>query len=218
MLTLGTLSISSNIAAQTKTSTLRFMAEDACLLLAEKSSSNAAGTDLCRDYVCVIDLGLFELSLRLSDKANGSSPRVDLRASNNMLHIRTCPDSARALTDLLSYFSGDGDLSQQMDSEQNRPWGSESFSSSKTNSSSATVREATPASPARSHSRSERETLIQLDGADLTSQPTLSAKQVHHVHSLMEEAMLDTNGHSVPNASGKLEGTANKVFVCFRRE
>lgn len=219
MLTLGTLSISSNIAAQTKTSTLRFMAEDACLLLAEKSSKNTAGTDLSKDYVCVIDLGLFELSLRLSDKANGSTPRVDLRASNNMLHIRTCPDSARALTDLLSYFSGDGDLSQQMDSEQtsysssNRAWGSESFSSSKTNSSSATVREATPASPARSHSRSEKETLIQLEGADFSAQPTLSAKQVHHVHSLMEEAMLDTNGHTVSNASALPQSHKNNDAV-----
>lgn len=75
MLTVGSLSISSNIAAQTKTSTLRFMAEDACLLLSEKSSSNPSAVDLCKDYVCVLDLGLFELSLRLTDKTNGSGPR-----------------------------------------------------------------------------------------------------------------------------------------------
>lgn len=76
MLTVGSLSISSNIAAQTKTSTLRFMAEDACLLLSEKSSSsNSIAVDLCKDYVCVLDLGLFELSLRLTDKTNGSGPR-----------------------------------------------------------------------------------------------------------------------------------------------
>ncbi|KAE8748880.1 hypothetical protein FOCC_FOCC004474 [Frankliniella occidentalis] len=206
MLTIGSLSISSNIAAQTKTSTLRFMAEDACLLLAEKSTNGSMSTiDLCRDYVCVLDLGLFELSLRLSDKTNGSGPRVDLRASNNIVHIRTCPDSARALTDLLAYFAGDGDLAQQTDCQSlgssSRPWGSESVSSSRTNSSSATVRDDTPASPARSHSRGERETLIQLEGADPSGQPALSAKQVHHVHSLMEEAMLDTNGHAVPAAA-----------------
>lgn len=77
MLTVGSFSISSNIAEKTKTSTLRFMAEDACLLLAEKASSgDSIGIDLCRDYVCVLDLGLFELSLRLSDRANGSGPRL----------------------------------------------------------------------------------------------------------------------------------------------
>ena len=77
MLTVGNLSISSNIAEKTKTSTLRFMAEDACLLISEKaSSSDVVATDLCQDYVCVLDLGLFELSLRLSDKANGSVPRL----------------------------------------------------------------------------------------------------------------------------------------------
>lgn len=206
MLTIGSLSLSSNIAAQTKTSTLRFMAEDACLLLAEKSGSSSGVTvDLCKDYVCVLEIGLFELSLRLSDKTNGSGPRVDLRASNNIVHIRTCPDSARALTDLLSYFAGDGDLISQADcqtsySSGSRPWGSESMSSNRTNSSSATLRDEPPVSPARSHSRGDRDTLIQLDGADGT-QPALSAKQVHHVHSLMEEAMLDTSGHSTPLVS-----------------
>lgn len=134
---------------------------------------------------------------------------MDLRASNNILHIRTCPDSARALTELLSYFAGDGDLVHQSEGQTSygsggRQWGSESVSSSRTTSSSATVRDETPVSPARSHSRSERDTLIQLDGSDASAQPALSAKQVHHVHSLMEEAMLDTNGHTVPVTSGEL--------------
>ncbi|KAK0093179.1 hypothetical protein PV326_014144 [Microctonus aethiopoides] len=107
MVTLGSFSVSSNIAAKTNTSTLRFIAEDVALFLSEKLGNHV---DLKRDYVCVIDLGLFELSLRLNEKMCGGAPRVDLRASNNVLHVRTCSDSGRALTQLLTYFASDGDL------------------------------------------------------------------------------------------------------------
>ncbi|XP_011303463.1 autophagy-related protein 2 homolog B [Fopius arisanus] len=107
MLTLGSFNVSSNIAAKTNTSTLRFIAEDIALFISEKLGNNV---DLRRDYVCVMDLGLFELSLRLNEKMCGGGPRVDLRASNNVLHIRTCADSGRALTQLLTYFANDGDM------------------------------------------------------------------------------------------------------------
>lgn len=107
MVSLGSFSVSSNIAAQTNTSTLRFIAEDVALFISEKLGS---GVELRRDYVCVMDLGLFELSLRLNEKMCGGAPRVDLRASNNVLHVRTCSDSGRALTQLLTYFASDGDL------------------------------------------------------------------------------------------------------------
>lgn len=40
------------------------------------------------------------------------SPRVDLRASNNVLHIRTCSDSALALAQLITYFASYGDLGE----------------------------------------------------------------------------------------------------------
>lgn len=107
IVTLGNFSVSSNIAAQTNTSTLRFIAEDVALFISNKLERNV---NLRKDYICVINLGLFELSLRLNDKMCGGAPRVDLRASNNMLHVRTCSDSARALTQLLTYFASDGDL------------------------------------------------------------------------------------------------------------
>lgn len=38
------------------------------------------------------------------------SPRVDLRASNNVLHVRTCSDSARLLAQLIVYLASYGDL------------------------------------------------------------------------------------------------------------
>lgn len=116
MVTLGNFSVSSNIAAQTSTSTLRFIAEDIGLFISNKLGKNV---DLRRDYVCVMDLGLFELSLRLNDKMCGGAPRVDLRASNNVLHVRTCSDSGRALTQLLTYFASDGDLTSNTGSTEN---------------------------------------------------------------------------------------------------
>ncbi|XP_015509682.1 autophagy-related protein 2 homolog B [Neodiprion lecontei] len=109
MVTLGSFSVSSNIAAQTNTSTLRFIAEDVALFISEKLGN---GVELRKDYVCVMDLGLFELSLRLNEKMCGGAPRIDLRASNNVLHVRTCSDSGRALMQLLTYFASDGDLLQ----------------------------------------------------------------------------------------------------------
>ncbi|CAL7949589.1 unnamed protein product [Xylocopa violacea] len=107
IVTLGNFSVSSNIAAHTNTSTLRFIAEDIALFVSNKIGKSV---DLKRDYVCVMDVGLFELSLRLNDKMCGGAPRVDLRASNNVLHVRTCSDSGRALIQLLTYFANDGDL------------------------------------------------------------------------------------------------------------
>ncbi|XP_014472680.1 PREDICTED: autophagy-related protein 2 homolog A isoform X2 [Dinoponera quadriceps] len=108
VLTLGNFSVSSNIAAQTNTSTLRFIAEEVALFVSDKTSGKCV--DLRRDYVCAVNLGLFELSLRLNEKMCGGAPRVDLRASNNVLHVRTCSDSGRALMQLLNYIASDGDL------------------------------------------------------------------------------------------------------------
>lgn len=113
ILTLGNFSISSNITAQSNTSTLRFIAEDLNFFISNKVCKNV---DIKKDYICVIDLGLFELSLRMSDKMYGGSPRVDLRASNNILHVRTCSDSCRALMQLLTYFASDGDLTMNKSS------------------------------------------------------------------------------------------------------
>nr|CAD7434456.1 unnamed protein product [Timema monikensis] len=170
MITVGTFSVSSNIAAQTNSSTLRFIAEDAALFITDKIGAKyqSSPVDLRKDYVCVVDLGLFELSLRLCDKTSGQnsdSPRVDLRASNNVLHVHTCSDSAKALTELLIYFSMDGDMLQS-DSQC-------------------------------SHSKCDQILVntgnIPVDDNQNDSN-NLSKSQVDHVHHLMEEAMKDTHG------------------------
>ncbi|XP_021929227.1 autophagy-related protein 2 homolog B-like isoform X2 [Zootermopsis nevadensis] len=176
MVTFGSFSISSNIAAQTSTSTLRFMAEDAALFISDKTGSRhlSRPVDLRKDYVCVLDWGLFELSLRLCDRAgeqNKGSPRVDLRASNNILHVRTCADSGKALTDLLMYFASDGDL-MSMDGSKN--------SENTTSSGNAKV----------------DQVLVNMSAVDSNQNNAhnLSKSQVEHVHDMMEEAMKDTNG------------------------
>nr|CAD7205087.1 unnamed protein product [Timema douglasi] len=170
MITVGTFSVSSNIAAQTNSSTLRFIAEDASLFITDKVGAKyqSSPVDLRKDYVCVVDLGLFELSLRLCDKTSGQnsdSPRVDLRASNNVLHVHTCSDSAKALTELLIYFSMDGDMLQS-DSQRSR-------------SNCDQILVNTGDIPAD-------------DNQDDSN--NLSKSQVDHVHHLMEEAMKDTHG------------------------
>ena len=42
--------------------------------------------------------------------------KVDLQVSNNILHIRTCADSCRALQNLILYLANDGDLNNPDDS------------------------------------------------------------------------------------------------------
>lgn len=52
-------------------------------------------------------------------------PKVDLRASNNVVHIRTCSDSFKALCRLINYVASDGDFN---DPENVDSTGSESGS------------------------------------------------------------------------------------------
>lgn len=52
--------------------------------------------------------------MRLNEKMCGGAPRVDLHASNNILHVHTCSDSGRALIQLLTYFASDGDMAPNL--------------------------------------------------------------------------------------------------------
>ncbi|CAG9136613.1 unnamed protein product [Plutella xylostella] len=116
VLNLGSFSVSSNVIAQTNTSSLRFLAQECCLSLSHtgtvKEKDDDKPPDVLRDYVCVIDLGLFELSLRIADKRNNTGPRVDLSASNNVVNFHTCWDSLAALCRLITYLAGSGDCQQ----------------------------------------------------------------------------------------------------------
>ncbi|ELU17929.1 hypothetical protein CAPTEDRAFT_154368 [Capitella teleta] len=116
MVTMETFSISSNIIAESPTSLLRFLVDDAALYLSDRC--HAHSVDLKKNYVCVLDVGLFELSLRSSDGKDPRYPKTDLRLSNNIVHLRTCADSCHALAELINYIAADGDLEGIQDEEQ----------------------------------------------------------------------------------------------------
>jgi len=181
--------VSSNITAQTNTSTLRFIAEDVALFISDKLREKLV--DLKRDYVCVMNFGLFELSLRLNERMYGGVPRVDLRASNNVLHVRTCSDSGRALMQLLTYIANDGDLQQP---------------NSTINSSTESIPTVPPAS-----TRYE-ENLLGVESIN-----TLSRSQVERVYSLMEDALEETVKGTITqsNESEKIPMTENRVEFFF---
>lgn len=73
VVTMGNFTMSSHLSAQANTSTLRFIAEDCALFLSEKAPPkggipSSVAVDLKRDYVSVVEVGLFELSLKTNDK------------------------------------------------------------------------------------------------------------------------------------------------------
>ncbi|XP_026314640.1 autophagy-related protein 2 homolog A isoform X2 [Hyposmocoma kahamanoa] len=126
VITLGNFTVSSNLIAATNTSCLRFLAQECTLFLSYINGTKPNVTvpqdddklpDVNKDYICVIDVGLFELSLRMEDKATSSNdqPQVDLSASNNMVNLYTCWDSASALCRLLTYVASDGDSQPPFD-------------------------------------------------------------------------------------------------------
>lgn len=168
-----TFSISSNIAAQTSTSVIRFMSEDAAFYLTTKLVSN----NLRNDYVCVMDMDFFELCLRLCANRNSPAPKIDLTASSNVLHIRTCSDSFKSLLELLTYYNNDGDLLdpyQQPEKEAEKV----PYSPIKESSSEPAL-----ITTEEIHERVRR----------------MSVSQTEHVHDLVAEAMEDSPADSNGN-------------------
>jgi len=111
-LSIGNFSLSSNIVARSKASTLQIVSEDVTFFISARLSKSE-NLDLVSHYVCVMDLGVFELSLKLSKNSKQSNdliqPKVDLKMGVNVIHIRTCADSAFAFCRILSYLASDGD-------------------------------------------------------------------------------------------------------------
>jgi len=143
-----------------------------------------------------MNFGLFELSLRLNEKMYDGAPRVDLRASSNILHVRTCSDSGRALMQLLTYIANDGDLQQP--------------SSATSNSSTESISIVPPAS-----TRYE-ENLLGVESIN-----TLSRSQVERVYTLMEDALEETakgTTNQGKNENGKIPMTENRVEFFFPDE
>ncbi|XP_058807955.1 autophagy-related protein 2 homolog B isoform X2 [Phymastichus coffea] len=202
--TLGNFSVSSNIAAQTNTSTLRFIAEDLALFISSKvQPQSQLQVDLRKDYVCVMDMGLFELSLRLNDRQCGGAPRVDLRASSNILHIRTCSDSGRALMQLLTYFAADGDLDPKYREHALSPEVDDFADSDHKHHL------------LHHHQQQSDETLLPDESISL-----LSKSQVERVNSLMEEAMEESahglcSAHSESHKKSSQKGKQEQQVEVF---
>ncbi|XP_029453756.1 autophagy-related protein 2 homolog B isoform X3 [Rhinatrema bivittatum] len=111
VLTVETFSISSSVALDKSSSTLRIILDEVALYLSEKC--NAVTVNLHRDYVRAMDMGLLELTITAikpgSDRER-RKPRFELHCSSDVIHIRTCSDSCAALMNLIQYIASYGDL------------------------------------------------------------------------------------------------------------
>ncbi|KAM6201704.1 LOW QUALITY PROTEIN: autophagy-related protein 2 homolog B [Rhynchocyon petersi] len=111
LLTVETFSVSSSVALDKSSSTLRIILDEAALHLSDRC--NAVNVNLSRDYVRVMDMGLLELTItavRSDSDVDQPEPRFELHCSSDMVHIRTCSDSCAALMNLIQYVASYGDL------------------------------------------------------------------------------------------------------------
>lgn len=166
--TIGTFMVSSNIATGSIGCTLRFVAEDTALCLAPQNISttnedNKISSLPSTELICVAELGLFEISLRLNEKVTPLSPKYDLRAAIKDVHLRTCSDSGKALLEFISYLASEGDLVGEKDVDD----------------------AASEASSMQPMNEPEDE-LLQMKTSDA---PEVTQTQQQHVNNLMADAM-----------------------------
>ncbi|XP_004681644.1 PREDICTED: autophagy-related protein 2 homolog B [Condylura cristata] len=111
LLTVETFSVSSSVALDKSSSTLRIILDEAALHLSDKC--NTVTVNLNRDYVRVMDMGLLELTItavKSDSDGEQTEPRFELHCSSDVVHIRTCSDSCAALMNLIQYIASYGDL------------------------------------------------------------------------------------------------------------
>ncbi|XP_001101467.2 autophagy-related protein 2 homolog B isoform X1 [Macaca thibetana thibetana] len=111
LLTVETFSVSSSVALDKSSSTLRIILDEAALHLSDKC--NTVTINLNRDYVRVMDVGLLELTItavKSDSDGEQTEPRFELHCSSDVVHVRTCSDSCAALMNLIQYIASYGDL------------------------------------------------------------------------------------------------------------
>ncbi|XP_060036979.1 autophagy-related protein 2 homolog B isoform X3 [Erinaceus europaeus] len=111
LLTVETFSISSSVALDKSSSTLRIILDEAALHLSDKC--NTVTVNLSRDYVRVMDMGLLELTIttvKSDSDGEQTEPHFELHCSSDVVHIRTCSDSCAALMNLIQYIASYGDF------------------------------------------------------------------------------------------------------------
>ncbi|XP_055377404.1 autophagy-related protein 2 homolog B isoform X2 [Condylostylus longicornis] len=167
---IGNFMLSSNIISSVPGCTLRFIAEDCVLSLAHydvKQHHNISKHGIpfvnSKNLIPVLDVGLVDISLRLNDKNSDLLPKLDLRASIQDLHLRTCSDSGKVFAQLIAYIASDGDL------------GNEENNSEETNSTS----------------NENSADLLSVE-EPLPTNLEISAKQQERVSALMAEALQET--------------------------
>lgn len=95
LITLDGAYITAMVVENTRETLFRFIIEESALYFKKNSLSN----DSIKNYVCVVDSGLIDLYMKLTDEGN-----INFRASNNIINIRACSDSLNALSNLAASF------------------------------------------------------------------------------------------------------------------
>ncbi|CAF1606489.1 unnamed protein product, partial [Adineta ricciae] len=112
---IDSLTLTNTFVKNSKTTLLELNLDDWAIYLS-KQKRDRYQIDLLNDYISVINGGAFEIKLCFNEPTEDvpmNDPLVDIRIACNMIHIRTCSDSANALIELLKYVITDGDLQQQ---------------------------------------------------------------------------------------------------------
>ncbi|CAD7003844.1 unnamed protein product [Ceratitis capitata] len=103
----GAFTITSNVISSVNGCNLRFIIEDFILSIAPYKGIDDKTAINSKYLVPVLDIGLFDISLRLSENSD-KHPKFDLRCSVHGAHLRTCSDSGKALAQLLEHLASDG--------------------------------------------------------------------------------------------------------------
>ncbi|CAF3407371.1 unnamed protein product [Rotaria socialis] len=111
---IDSLTLTNTFVKNSKTTLLELNLDDWAIYLS-KQKHDRYKIDLLNDYICIISGGAFEIKLCFNEPVENTAmmdPLVDIRIACNMIHIRSCSDSANALIELLKYVITDGDLQQ----------------------------------------------------------------------------------------------------------
>ncbi|XP_049531977.1 autophagy-related protein 2 homolog B [Anopheles darlingi] len=245
IITIGSFMISSNITTASSGLTLNFIAEDVTLSLAPQlltagkvevtsSSSSSSSTSSSghlgssskitvlpsAELVCVVEVGLFEISLMLNERVTIKFPKFDLRTAINDVHVRTCADSARALAQLIGYLAAEGDLLLPEGDGADLPPSSLTVVSSSSASSAVSDQQDTCGGGLPMGSEPEGE-LLPVRPASSASAPVVTPKQQQRVNTLMADAMEEslyiesTSGDASGDDGGLLPGEAGSGVEVF---
>ncbi|XP_042800155.1 autophagy-related protein 2 homolog B isoform X1 [Panthera leo] len=181
LLTVETFSVSSSVALDKSSSTLRIILDEAALHLSDKC--NTVTINLNRDYVRVMDMGLLELTItavKSDSDGEQTEPRFELHCSSDIVHIRTCSDSCAALMNLIQYIASYGDLH------------------------AANKAETEPGAP-------ERKTKVDSGGRSSSRGPVLPEADQQMLRDLMSDAMEELDlQQATASAQGQSNGVLNE--------